>query len=796
MTRIASLHVLALALLAATGCSGSDAGAHISDQGDSFTMLWTPPDTAGRAGPLDVRGGDALSQDDPEGRDPDSRPDGPAVAADSEAGADALGGDATPDAAFPPDGPAEVAAELAAAPKDSDGDGLPDDVELAWGTNPYSPDTDGDGANDGLEVQKGWDPHSPDTDEDGLTDGQELTFGTDPLKEDSDEDGLTDGEETSQWGTNPAHPDSDGDGLPDGDEVAIGFDPLAQDSDSDGVADSGEPAGLVCGKANLAMPQFVQNDVGKYTLAVHQGAVVTGLLPPQPGMSAYVLDYPWPDSELAGFIASFPPPQLQTDVEMIAGWLADQVGLVCPATVRATGTKTHSFDGQYDMKVGVVLDLSCGALQPPSEPRNAILAELLGIEVGQLPGLPASFGVPGQQWVLSYMVESRTAESAIAAAMLAPKGQFDDPDGMARLYVEDLVMGAALANYVQDATGATDFNSLDDSCEPFVGETARADFIWSVDNSGSMKNDQETVAANVPVFTGLLANSGIDYRLAVTYQTCSDLDKASMKAGLSDEIVQLVMWDEIEGDDDVCTATKSSPGPVNGNLCDGEFTTSLSQFQGCVLENFNGGGSEYTLSTGMMAIDRSLPRTAGNPKKLRPDATTILVVMTDEEEQAYESEMSWLGDDMPTNPEEQAELAMATDPYIAWLTKDPVNAKVFSLQVLPGSSSGEPAIGIYRVVQECGGFSGDLLQDDLLPALKEIIAAAVGYAAKIKLANPPIPMTIQVARAKAGQGAVPVPRSRVDGFEYVASTNGIVFHGSHVPAEGEEIVVSYLYWVP
>jgi hypothetical protein len=41
---------------------------------------------------------------------------------------------------------------------DSDGDGLPDDVEFALGTNPYKADSDGDGLDDFTAVQQGLDP--------------------------------------------------------------------------------------------------------------------------------------------------------------------------------------------------------------------------------------------------------------------------------------------------------------------------------------------------------------------------------------------------------------------------------------------------------------------------------------------------------------------------------------------------------------------------------------------------------------------------------------------------------------
>ena len=76
---------------------------------------------------------------------------------------------------------------------DSDGDGIPDDVETANGLNPNDP-TDG----------------FADLDGDGLTNKQELVdFGTDPRKADTDGDGINDGTEIAN-GSNPLDPNSPG----------------------------------------------------------------------------------------------------------------------------------------------------------------------------------------------------------------------------------------------------------------------------------------------------------------------------------------------------------------------------------------------------------------------------------------------------------------------------------------------------------------------------------------------------------------------------------------------------------
>ncbi len=64
-----------------------------------------------------------------------------------------------------------------------------------------------------------------DTDRDGLTDQEEALYGTNPAKVDTDDDGLTDRDETKVFETDPINADTDGDGYLDGEEVRSGYDP-------------------------------------------------------------------------------------------------------------------------------------------------------------------------------------------------------------------------------------------------------------------------------------------------------------------------------------------------------------------------------------------------------------------------------------------------------------------------------------------------------------------------------------------------------------------------------------------
>ena len=95
----------------------------------------------------------------------------------------------------------------------SDGDGIPDDYEVAHGLDPNNP----------VDAQI-------DPDRDGLTNLQEYQLGSDPQKADTDGDGLSDGDEVNVSHTDPLVADTDGDGISYGLEVRTGSDPLDRNS--------------------------------------------------------------------------------------------------------------------------------------------------------------------------------------------------------------------------------------------------------------------------------------------------------------------------------------------------------------------------------------------------------------------------------------------------------------------------------------------------------------------------------------------------------------------------------------
>lgn len=115
-----------------------------------------------------------------------------------------------------------------AVPYDSDGDGVPDTLDVGP-NDPYS-DSDVDGVADILETAAGTDPLDPDSDDDGMNDSAD-SFPLDPTEStDTDNDGTG----------NNADTDDDGDGVPDADDAYPLDATETTDTDGDGIGNNAD----------------------------------------------------------------------------------------------------------------------------------------------------------------------------------------------------------------------------------------------------------------------------------------------------------------------------------------------------------------------------------------------------------------------------------------------------------------------------------------------------------------------------------------------------------------------------
>lgn len=174
--------------------------------------------------------------------------------------------------------------------KDADGDGL---ISKAFpgGSDPDDSlfDTDGDGLSDFAEAAFGTNPRMVDTDDDGLDDDIEIRHGTSPTRKDTDGDGLSDAEELAGWLYTYGFT-ATGEPL----ETMVYSDPLLPDSDLDGVTDYLE-------KVYGFNPRVPQNsDVLDYQLTMRELDSPTVLLRLNESSGAMSFE----DSSNFGFAAS------------------------------------------------------------------------------------------------------------------------------------------------------------------------------------------------------------------------------------------------------------------------------------------------------------------------------------------------------------------------------------------------------------------------------------------------------------------------------------------------------------
>ncbi|QED25753.1 hypothetical protein FRD01_00440 [Microvenator marinus] len=723
------------------------------------------------------------------------------------------------------DMPADVSEEdRCAVGIDSDLDGLTNSCECELGTDPARPDTDGDGLLDGQEdVNRNCrfdagetDPRSADTDGDGLEDGDEVARGLDPLNPDSDGDGITDGDEVASGCMDPTSTDTDGDGLPDNLEdenldgqlgtcvnrqytaecAGIESDPCKTDTDGDGTPDNDEVQYLDCtpeDTANLVQPLFLTNNTADYQIALEPGLTST----PIPGVTAHAFnDAP---AGYAGLVGSFVPPNAAT-AEQSAAWVTQQIrNAYAGSTVRTSGRRILTHDGHQAIAGGVV-ELP-GGLQADTA-RNAILSRLAGTTLN--PNVQGNFtpAASTDRSLAVFQVVKRPA-SAIVALSVIPESLYNTDTAPGAIRVDDIAGGTGIA-------GVGD--TLEADCVSYrVTSQAKVDFIWLLDGSGSMSEEIEAVKNFADQFAQILQQSNIDWRIAVASGSC---DKLATDPTISQDVKNLMTMGG---------ATSCQPIPFgnfqyvlpNGKLCDkngANFTNDVQKFKDCVdeLDPSSVGlriAGEHTLTMGAAAIDRALPRSDTDNTKLRPDAATILISVTDEFDDHFQARMGWRdagqAGEPPSDPSTEPgwdpnAMDPHVQPFIDYFLRPGINATIFGIYWIPGTPctiASEAAAGIDRVVNRTGGLAGNICQADLTSTLEQIASASVGLASGLRLRGVPVPPSINVKVGQASTQTILSPdRSRADGWDYDAIVNRVNFNGPNPPQTADRIVIPYLRW--
>ena len=279
---------------------------------------------------------------------------------------------------------------------------------------------------------------------------------------------------------------------------------------------------------------------------------------------------------------------------------------------------------------------------------------------------------------------------------------------------------------------------------------AKADFLWVVDNSGSMTEEQSSVATNAENFFDRMTLTGLDFRIGVI-------------------------------------TTDSS------TLKNGGFTNDKSTFQSNVT-GLGGSGIE----SGIYFAERALlgggsVAAAGYP---RSGATLTVIILSDEGDHyaCYTGGSRISG----ATPCTGGTAFNFTDNV--FLQSDVSVYSIIGLNASgePGKCSsgvsGGPAAGdannadqsYYRLAATTGGSSASICNTDYTPVLEAIAAKTAGKASEYVLSHTPVSSSLTVT-----VDGINVTRSAINGFTYDAAGNSIVFAGAAIPAPGATIEVNY-----
>jgi hypothetical protein len=707
---------------------------------------------------------------------------------------------------------------------DSDQDGLTNGCECELGTDPARPDTDSDQILDGREDANRncrfdageTDARNRDTDGDGASDGEEVAAGTDPLNPDSDDDGISDGAELASGCMNPLATDTDGDGLPDNVEDSnkdgqlgtcvnrvytaecAGFesDACKTDTNGDGTPDSDEVQYLDCtpdDTANLTPPLLLSNTQADYKIALEPNVTHVAV----PGLPIHAFnDAP---SGYAGLVGSFIPPNAATP-EQATAWVVNQIRNAYPAAVqRTSGRRVSTHDG-FQAIAGAIVELP-GGLQADTA-RNQILSRMASSTIN--PNVSGNFApaAANDRMLAVFQVVKRASTSIVAMAVV-PESSYVQTTGTAGFRVDDIAGGTTIAK------AAT---PLETDCVSYrVTSQAKVDFIWILDGSGSMSEEIGAVKAFASQFGQILQASNLDWRIAVASGSC---DKIAQDTSISPEVSALFTT----GGSNTCAGVPFGPQLQyvlpNGRLCDKNgalFTNDIQKFRDCVdvLDPSSVGlriAGEHTVTMGAAAINRALPRSNSDPSKLRPDAATIIISVTDEFDDHIQARMGWRdaggSGEPPNDPTlsgfDSAQLDTVVQPFIDYFLRPEVNASVFGIYWIPGTPctiASEASAGIDRIVNRTGGTAGNICQQDLTATLQQIATASVGLASGLRLRGVPVPPSLEVKVGQVSTGNILDPaRSRADGWDYDAIVNRVSFKGPNPPQTGDRIVIPYLRW--
>lgn len=384
--------------------------------------------------------------------------------------------------------------------------------------------------------------------------------------------------------------------------------------------------------------------------------------------------------------------------------------------------------------------------------------------VGLVPGASREGFSVQSAFVLEVTTVLRPAEGrAVMILAAAPEALYDNPRTATATALQDVTNTSGLSR-----AGAP----LDVVCQRIVAtRLVTADFLWLVDTSRSMDDDQERLGNTAQRFFTEMNAAGIDFRVGVVQAGSAtsgpDLDDPGFTwiSGSDPMGPRRLAWEVTYRPYRNLTEDTLAPYPLEGQ-------------------------EEEPVAAGVVTTLAMERRAAGDPdarRSFRRGAQKVAFFVTDETGENDDGRF-FARDPMMWGPTGADHVRNAARWYTDrdFLTFGMAN--IFTLTPCPAVQNFAAC-----VVLGSGGAYIPLntaLDAEVSSALSRIVDATAGAASEFLLTRPPVSSTLRVAVDQ-----VLAPRSRADGFDWDQDARAIVFRGAtYRPRRGQAVRAAYFLW--
>lgn len=295
----------------------------------------------------------------------------------------------------------------------------------------------------------------------------------------------------------------------------------------------------------------------------------------------------------------------------------------------------------------------------------------------------------------------------------------------------------------------------------------QVDILWVIDNSVSMLNEQEAVAAGADDFVSNLETTEMDFHLGVI---TTDLSRENSTAGV------------LLGSPAVLT-------PETAGYADA--------FRARVQQGNTGDDQEAGLGAALMAVSAPLSVSA-NAGFLRDGAMLSIIVLSDENDCSGNLGANATGEECYTRADDLDPVTDIVRAIVEVKGDDPVVLSgIVGPEIVDGCEQTVPGRRYYTAIELLGGVRADICQSDYSQIMDALGQVASGILTIFQLEKSAVESSIVVEVAPTeGDELREVPKwdeanGVVDGWRYLAEYAQIEFVGAEIPPRGAYITVSY-----